>query len=269
MNAAVIGAAVDTIEAQGWAILPDIVAPAQVERLLGAVERTIEATDTPFGGNVFLGEHTRRVFNLLSHDEAFAEVPVQADVLAVAEQVLDPGLLLSSLTAVETHPGQGPQPLHADDGSIPMARPHDPLALVAIWALSDFTAHNGATRLVPASHRFDRRPRAEDRPDTVIAEMGAGSVLLYNGSLWHGGGANAGDTRRVFVVCNYCAGWLRQEENQLLGLPRSLVAGFPTRLRELVGYGVYRGLQGHVAGQDPGSWFDDDIESDLVWNRIR
>ena len=70
--------------------------------------------------------------------------------------------------------------------------------------------------------------------------MTKGSVLVWHGSLWHGGGANATDERRVGIAVNYCAGWIRQQENQQLGLSPSLVAGFDPRLRELVGYGIYQ-----------------------------
>ena len=191
------------------------------------------------------------------------------EAISIVETVLDHELLLSSLTAIETHPGQGPQPLHADDGSIPLPRPYPPLAVVALWALTDFTEANGATRLVPGTHRDSRRPRPGEAADTVSAEMSAGSVLIYNGSIWHGGGANESDARRRFIVCNYCAGWVRQEENQLLGLDRDYVATLPPRMRRLVGYGVYRGLLGHVAGEDPGAWVDDAVETDLVWKRMR
>jgi ectoine hydroxylase-related dioxygenase (phytanoyl-CoA dioxygenase family) len=268
-SSAAFDAAIDQVESEGWAILPDLIPPELVDRLRTGAERTIERSGTRYGANVFLGHHTRRVFNLLSHDPVFAEVPIRPDVLRIAERVLDEDLLLSSLTAIETHPGQAAQPLHADDGSIPLARPHEPLLLIAMWALTDFTAENGGTRLVPRSHLADRRPRTEEVAATVGVEMSAGSVLVYNGSLWHGGGGNRSADRRMGIVCNYCAGWLRQEESQILGLTRERVAEFPPRLQRLVGYGVYRGLQGHVAGVNPGAWVNEDTESDLVWNRMR
>lgn len=257
------------LEEQGWVVLPDLIPADTVTALRDGVERTMTQAETRFGGNTFLGERTRRVFNLLSHDPLYGAVPLQPEILGVIEKVLGREFLLSSLTAIETHPGQGPQPLHADDGSIPLARPHPPLAVVALWALTDFTEDNGATRLVPRSHTESRRPEPGEDADTISATMPAGSVLLYNGSIWHGGGANQSDARRMFIVCNYCAGWVRQEESQLLGLDRDYVATLPDRLRRLLGYGVYRGLLGHVEGTDPGSWFDESIESDLIWNRMR
>ncbi|MEQ8842014.1 MAG: phytanoyl-CoA dioxygenase family protein [Acidimicrobiales bacterium] len=268
-DTATVASAVEQIATDGWTILPDVIDPETVAGLRDLVDATMARDRTPFGANAFLGSHTRRVFNLLAHDAGFGAVPIDPTVLAVAEAVLDPDLLLSSLTAVETNPGQEAQPLHADDGSIPLPRPHQPLALVALWALTDFDEMNGATRFVPGSHSDPTRPRPGESAETAMAEMRAGSVLVYNGSLWHGGGANRSADRRVFIVCNYCAGWLRQEESQLLALDREYVATLPPRLRRLVGYGVYRGLLGHVAGEDPGSWVDDEVETDLVWKRMR
>ena len=83
------------------------------------------------------------------------------------------------------------------------------------------------------------------------AEMAKGDVLVWHGSLWHGGGANTTDRRRVGIAMNYCAGYVRQQENQQLGLPPDLVATFPRRLQRLVGYSVYNGLIGHIDKHDP------------------
>jgi ectoine hydroxylase-related dioxygenase (phytanoyl-CoA dioxygenase family) len=254
----------------GYTILRDVVPADLLERVVATVDRLLVDLEVPTGTNAFLGTRTRRIFNLLARDPALAAVPVHAPVLAVAEEVLDPGLLLSSLTAIETHPGQAPQPFHADDGSIPLPRPHVPLTCVAMWALTDFTADNGATRLVPRSQRRDRIPRRGEQPDGVVeAVMPAGSVLVYDGGIWHGGGANASAGRRLGIVSNYCAGWVRHEENQLLALDRAQVAGFPPRLRAMVGYGVYRGLVGHVDQVDPATWFDPDAATDMVWSQLR
>jgi ectoine hydroxylase-related dioxygenase (phytanoyl-CoA dioxygenase family) len=82
--------------------------------------------------------------------------------------------------------------------------------------------------------------------ESVPAVMKKGSVLIWDGSLWHGGGANKTDTRRTGIAMNYCAGFIRQQENQQLGLKPELVTTFSPRLQELVGYGVYRGLIGHI-----------------------
>ncbi len=99
--------------------------------------------------------------------------------------------------------------------------------------------------------------------------MPAGSVLFYNASLWHGGGANDTTQRRLAIVVNYCAGFLRQEECQLLAIPREQVREFTPRLRKLVGYGIYRGLLGHVDQQSPEVLVDPEATTDMIWGKIK
>jgi ectoine hydroxylase-related dioxygenase (phytanoyl-CoA dioxygenase family) len=254
----------------GYVLLERAIEPALVAELVAALDRRMAELAVPFGPNDFLGTRTRRLFNLLARDPLFARVPLHDAVLPVVERVLDPECLLSSLTAIEMSPGETAQPLHADDGSIPLAKPHSPITCTAIWALTDFTEANGATRLVPGSHRADHSPRRDERDAaSVPALMPAGSVLVYHGSLWHGGGANASGARRLAIIANYCAGWVRQEECQLLALPREQVATFPPRLQALVGYGTYRGLLGHVDQQSPAEWVNPGAATDMVWRRIR
>jgi ectoine hydroxylase-related dioxygenase (phytanoyl-CoA dioxygenase family) len=257
------------IERDGYTVLERVIDPELVDELLDAIDHVMHTARIPFGENRFLGERTRRIFNLLARDPLFARVPLHQGVLPLVERVLDDQCLLSSLTAIEMNADQGAQPLHSDDGSIALPRPHIPVVCVAIWALTDFTSANGATRLIPGSHRRERRPAKGEHEPYVEAEMPAGSVLVYDGALWHAGGNNATDTRRVGIVVNHCAGFLRQEENQLLAVPRAMAATFPRRLQQMLGYGVYRGLMGHVDKQDPGMLLDPDIETDMVWRRMR
>jgi ectoine hydroxylase-related dioxygenase (phytanoyl-CoA dioxygenase family) len=258
------------VVADGYAMLERAIEPALLAQLTDAIDSCLAELAIPFGANDFLGTHTRRLFNLLARDPLFARVPIHEAVLPVVERVLDPECLLSSLTAIEMQPGETAQPLHADDGSIPLAKPHAPITCTAIWALTDFTEANGGTRLVPGSQRADHSPRKEERAASSVASvMPAGSVLVYHGSLWHGGGANTSGERRLAIICNYCAGWVRQEECQLLALPREQVAGFAPRLQALVGYGTYRGLLGHVDQQSPAEWVNSDVTTDMVWRRIR
>ena len=261
--------AAEEIARDGYTVLERVIEPGLVGELLETIDRVMVDAQIPYGANRFLGERTRRIFNLLARDPVFARVPLHPAVLPVVEQVLDEQCLLSSLTAIEMNPGQAAQPLHCDDGSIALPRPHIPVVCVALWALTDFDSANGATRLVPGSHRRERRPAKGEQEAYVEAEMPAGSVLVYDGALWHGGGANTSDAHRVGVVVNHCAGFLRQEENQLLAVPRDMAATFPRRLQQMLGYGVYRGLMGHVDQQDPGALLDPDVETDMVWRRMR
>jgi ectoine hydroxylase-related dioxygenase (phytanoyl-CoA dioxygenase family) len=259
----------EEISTAGYTIVENAIEPELIVRLTARIDSLLEELGIPFGDNTFLGQRTRRIFNLLARDPIFAEVPIHPAVLPVVEGVLDAECLLSSLTAIEMNDGQAPQPFHCDDGSIPLPRPHVPIACPAIWALTDFTLENGATRVVPGSHRFDRIPRRGEQPDHVVqAVMPAGSVIIYDGSLWHGGGANTSGQRRVGIVVNYCAGFIRQEENQLLALPRQQVAAFPTRLQQLVGYSVYKGHFGHVDRQNPATWVNAEAKTDMHWKRF-
>ena len=95
--------------------------------------------------------------------------------------------------------------------------------------------------------------------------MPAGSVLVWHGSLWHGGGANQTEERRVGLAMNYCAGFIRQQENQQLGLPVDLVKTFPVRLQELCGFGVYNGLMGHIDKRSPAEVLLGTKPTKLIW----
>jgi ectoine hydroxylase-related dioxygenase (phytanoyl-CoA dioxygenase family) len=102
--------------------------------------------------------------------------------------------------------------------------------------------------------------------ETVPAEMKKGSVLIWDGSLWHGGGANKTDKRRTGIAMNYCAGFIRQQENQQLGLPASLVKTYSPRLQELIGYGVYQGLIGHINKRMPAQMLNGGGDFKPIWD---
>jgi ectoine hydroxylase-related dioxygenase (phytanoyl-CoA dioxygenase family) len=195
-------------------------------------------------------------------------VAVHDHVLPIVEGVLDRGCLVSSLSSISILPGETAQPIHADDQLIPIPKPHVPTVCNSMWALTDFTEANGATRVIPRSHLADCSPDYGAPYDSVAAEMPKGSVLVWHGSLWHGGGANATDERRVGVAMNYCAGWIRQQENQQLGIPREVAARFSPRLRELCGYSIYNGLMGHINKHDPVEMLGDAPTTSMIWEDI-
>jgi ectoine hydroxylase-related dioxygenase (phytanoyl-CoA dioxygenase family) len=216
--------------------------------------------------NDFEGERTVRIYNLLVHGALYEQVPVHENVLPIVEGVLDPGCLVSSLSSIAIGPGEKAQPIHADDVLIPIPRPHLALVCNSMWALTDFTEANGATRVVRGSHQCDHAPAYGKPQESEPAVMRRGSVLIWHGSLWHGGGANTTGERRVGLAMNYCAGFVRQQENQQLGIPRETARRFAPRLRELVGYGLYHGLIGHIDKQTPAQALLDEAKpSRLVW----
>ena len=258
----------ERIERDGYTILERVIEPDLVEALAEDLLRIERDRGIRPARNDFEGERTVRIYNLLVHGKLWERVPVHPAVLPVVEGVLDPGCLVSSLSSISIGPDETPQPLHADDQLIPIPRPHPPLVCNTMWALTDFTEANGATRIVPGSHRLERPPAyGKERAESVAAEMPKGSVLVWNGSLWHGGGANRTRERRVGVAMNYCAGFIRQQENQQLGIPLETARGFEPRLRELVGYGVYQGLIGHIEKRSPAELLGDGEDFRSVWDR--
>ena len=255
------------IDEVGYTVLEDVIEPDLLDELAEGLERLERQLGATPAANAFEGTRTVRIYNLLARGPAFAGIPVHPAVLPVVEGVLDPGLLVSSLSSIAIGPGETAQPVHADDQVMPLPKPHPATVCNTMWALTDFTAENGATRLVPGSHRADHSPDLRAAYDTVPAEMRRGSVLVWHGSLWHGGGANTTDTRRVGIAMNYCAGWVRQQENQQLGLPLDTVRSFPPRLQDLCGFGIYRGLIGHIDKQVPARLLlDADSDPRLLWD---
>ncbi len=254
------------IERDGYAVIEGAVEFGLLDALsddLLRLERDLESVPTK---NDFEGEHTVRIYNLLAHGRLYEAIPVHEAVLPVVEGVLDDGCLISSLSSISIDPDETAQPIHADDQLIPLPKPHPAIICNTMWALTDFSEENGATRVVPGSHKSGTSPEYSSHYDSVACEMSRGSVLVWHGSLWHGGGANRSQERRVGIAMNYCAGFIRQQENQLLGVPRETVRGFSPRLRELVGYGVYNSLIGHVDRKNPAELLGEAGEHRMVWD---
>lgn len=267
---AVVARHVDDVARQGFTIIRDAVEPALVDEVQATVERLERELGVEPAGNTFEGAATWRIYNLLARHEVFWQVPVHPAVLGVVEGVLDPGCLVSSLSSITIGPGEVAQPIHADDQVMPLPKPHVATVCNTMWALTDFTEANGATRVIPGSHLADASPVYGQPYDSVPAEMPRGSVLVWHGSLWHGGGANRTGQRRMGMAMNYCAGWVRQQENQQLGIPLHDVRRMPARLQELCGFGIYRGLIGHIDKQTPAqAVLGDGDDGPMVWDRLR
>jgi ectoine hydroxylase-related dioxygenase (phytanoyl-CoA dioxygenase family) len=215
----------------GHVILEGVLPPAEVAAIRAALRPLLDAA--PFGDNSFVGRRTKRVFGLPAKTRALDHVLTHQRVLELLEPVLGP-FLLSSAVAVEIHPGETAQTLHTDGSAWPVPPGGPEIVANAIWALDDFTEANGATRL-----------------GSGVAEMPAGSVLVYVGSLPHGGGANVTGAARLGVIVGYTAAWLRQQENFALTCPPDVARSTPERLQSLLGYELYPPFVGHVDGRDP------------------
>lgn len=190
--------------------------------------------------SAFNGDKTLRIAAGILTSAPSARALVEHDlVIDVANEVLLPhcaSYTIGSLSAIEILPGESAQALHRDDSSYPIETAGMELLIGVMWALTDFTEENGGTRIVPGSHRFMRSWHLPDVSEWESAVMPKGSVLIYLGSTWHGGGANRSDTPRLGLINTYSLGWLRPENNQFLDSPPDVAAGFSPRLRALLGY---------------------------------
>jgi ectoine hydroxylase-related dioxygenase (phytanoyl-CoA dioxygenase family) len=238
---------VDALDVRGYALVEGFMSADEVATRRAALEELL--TRTPTGRNDFEGFHTQRIYALFAKTRAFDDAAIHPTLLAVLDRVLGQ-YQFSAPVAIHIGPDETAQVLHRDEDVYPLPRPHDEVVFNTMWTLCDFTEANGATRVVPGSHRWEegRRPRDDE---AVAAEMPAGSVLFYRGSLWHGGGANRTDRPRLGVVLEFAASWLRPQETQLLAVPPDVVAGLPERLQELLGYNIYPPFLGYVDGRHP------------------
>jgi ectoine hydroxylase-related dioxygenase (phytanoyl-CoA dioxygenase family) len=208
--------------------------------------------------NDFNGYKTLRLSGVLGLSRASAELIGHSRVMEVANAVLKPhcaNYRIGSCTAIEIHPGEADQILHRDDSFYPIRIPNVEFQIAAMWALNDFSLENGATRTVPGSQDLrDESSVGED--DIEQAVMTKGSVLFYLGSTIHGGGANNSDLPRSGLINTYSLGWLRQEENQYLTIPREVADSYPEHIRRLMGYQSCGEYLGVYPGDPDGHWFD-------------
>lgn len=254
------------LESDGYTLVEDAVTPDICRTLLDRLTDLERTLDIRPAGNRFEGAATTRVYNLLARGPEWQQIPVAEPMLSLVGGVLGPDPLVSSLSSINIAPGEIAQPIHADDQLHAMPKPHPATVCNTMWALTDFTEANGATRIIPGSHTRDHAPPYGEPQDSIAAEMPAGSVLVWHGSLWHGGGANTTDEHRVGIAMNYCAGWVRQQENQQLGIDTETVASFSPRLRALCGFGVYNGLVGHIDRHSPAELLYGDPPITNVWD---
>ncbi|MCH2171340.1 phytanoyl-CoA dioxygenase family protein [Myxococcota bacterium] len=240
------------IEEQGYTIVRDAIEPPLVDALVQQIRNVEKEMGAKPKGNPAEGYATLRTYNLLARGEVFQTMPVHENVLPIVERVLDTGCLLSGMTAIDIGPGEVCQPIHPDDIVMNVERPHVPLMCTSMWALTDFSDANGGTRAVPGSHRYDHAPDFQAEIETIPIEMPAGSVMIFDASLWHGGGSNrTEDEWRLGVNVQYCAGFIRPQQNQYLGVPREITQTFSDRLLELCGYSLYKGIMGHIDTKSP------------------
>ncbi len=264
------------LDRDGVVIVEHLLPLDVVARVNDEVEGAVDAADpgealfNPIM-QAFHGPCTKQVAGMPGISPTFAtEVMCHPLLLAICDRVLLPSCARYQLNLghlLQRGPGAEEQWLHRDEAvwsDVP--RPHPELQLATVIAFVDFTRENGATRVVPGSHRFADRQlvpaeqmlSAPPAPEQIAyAEMPAGSAVIYSGGTIHAGGANRTSIPRRGAHLSYCLGWLRTEENNYLSTPPPVAATLPRRAQELLGYALHDsiprggGYLGMVRMQDP------------------
>lgn len=252
------------LDEQGYTLIPEFLGPTRLAAVRAAAERELGHYR---GRNDFEGELTERVYACAARDAALADVAQDARMLEICEAILQPGFLLTGSQAINIHPGETPQPFHADDSFYPLPRPRKMVSIGIIVAIDAFTADNGATEVIPGSHRWsDDEVRgiyslggnapAEAREARLAAAavpaiLPAGGAIVFAGTLIHRGGANRSAAPRLAITNQYCEPWARTQENFFLSVPPEVVRQLPPRVQALLGYDVYPPFMGHVMGRHP------------------
>ncbi|MBN33654.1 MAG: phytanoyl-CoA dioxygenase [Rhodospirillaceae bacterium] len=254
------------IRRDGAAIVENFVSQEIVSQVLADLREPFDVVGRSTE-NDFNGYTTLRVNSVLDLSDASVEVVGHQRMMAVLDAFLlghAQSYLMGSCTAIEIHPGEQDQALHRDDTIYPVHLPGMELQMSVMWALTDFTEENGATRVVPGSHRwvFPREPGPDD--EVVQAPMTPGSALFYLGSAFHGGGANNANTPRAGLVNTYCLGWLRQEVNHILSMPRETAARMPEHIQKMMGYSLHGGMLGYYPTDD-GRVPSRDMKGGAMW----
>lgn len=249
----------DSIKRVGGAVLEDALDVNSLTLFRDELETYQGAT--PFGRDDFTGHKTKRTGALVARTPSCRKIVTDSRILNLAHRFLAPyteKLTVHLTQATTIYPGERPQTLHRDREAFgnhipPQLEPQ----FNTLWAITDFTVENGATRFVPGSHQW--RPDRKAKPVEIIqAEMTKGSVLIYTGSVLHGGGENKSIEPRLGLNLTYCLAWLRQQENQYLSCPPDIAKELDEELQELLGYtqgtyglGYFSDPYGAAVGFDP------------------
>jgi ectoine hydroxylase-related dioxygenase (phytanoyl-CoA dioxygenase family) len=241
----------DAIRRDGYVVVPDLIS----RRVVGEIRTSLEPwlRGRLFGRNDFEGFRSERVYALLAKAPPVARIVEHEAVLAVLDRLLTPHYRLSACLAIQVHPGETAQDWHSDDAYVWTPRPRPMVGVSAIWAFDDFTETNGATEVIPGSHRWGPDEHASpDDPRAVKVRMAAGSAVLFAGTLVHRGGAHRGTQTRLAITPQYCEPWVRQIENMVLAVPPEHARGYSERVQALLGYDIFEPtFIGYVDGMHP------------------
>jgi ectoine hydroxylase-related dioxygenase (phytanoyl-CoA dioxygenase family) len=237
------------LDEHGYCLVQDAVPLAAFDELRATLVRLAE--DEIANGTDYVYEHgsNQRVWVLLNKGRLFEELVQNDVILELVGYLLGPGFLLSNTNANIAGPGGKPMFLHSDQDYVRSPFPEYALVTNVMWFLDDFTDENGATRIVPLSHRLRHNPDYTQRYETVAVTGPAGAAMVFHGALWHQTGANRTlDQKRRGILTYYCRPFMRQQENFFKSLDDAVLARATPRLRQLLGYEMWLGGVGAIGG---------------------
>ena len=227
------------LDEDGYVVLEGVIGPALLAELRGRIFELFDAEGEHAGSEFRTEEHAQRLANLVDKGAVFRRAIAMPDVLAGVQHVLGPALKLSSLNARSADPhSDAGQPLHVDMAAIADERGY--WVCNTIWMLDDFTLDNGATRLIPGSHTWRKRPQdvladpSAPHPDEILLTGPAGGVVVMNSHLWHGGTANRTGAPRLAMHAFYCRRDKPQQQYQKQLLRPEVQAALTPELRDLL-----------------------------------
>jgi ectoine hydroxylase-related dioxygenase (phytanoyl-CoA dioxygenase family) len=267
-SGAVLDEVLAILDRDGAVILEDALSASRIRSILDEIAPFIAGT-APFDDD-FVGRATTRTGGLVARSKTARGAVMHPVVLEAARAFLtrySTNIQLNLTQIMRLLPGEKAQGLHRDRyiWSRSLAREIEP-QFNTMWAMTEFTEENGATRVIPGSQQWDweREPIASE---TIPAEMRAGSVLLYTGSVLHGGGANRSSAPRIGMNLTYLLDWLRQEENQYLSCPPEIARGLSPELQDLLGYTVGNGALGYYSKPEPSQGTIDTVGPETALGR--
>ena len=256
-----IGSLIEALDRDGVAMVSDAIPPELLSALNAEFDGLIAGSEPGTPNHIpmlidFMGHKTHRIDGLPGKSKSFVELLQHPLALEMADHYLLPSCLhylLSTAQLIEILADETVQHLHRDDTAwiyppMPTDRDAVPtvdvpqLEVIVLYALCDFTAENGATRVVPGSHLWPARRKPQEH-EVVAAEMKAGSAIYYVGKTLHGGGPNlTQDQPRRALFLGFSLGWLRTKENFFISTPIEAVREMPPRVQQLLGYETHGGI---------------------------
>ena len=232
------------LDAAGYVVIPEVLSDAEIKSYRARILALADAERADGSGREHTAGRGQHVRWLVNKGRDFEALVAHPKVVPCFEYLLGPDYILSTLTSNLIYPGAVDNPFHVDNAlsAMPEPLPSFPMFVNSLWLLDDFAPENGATRFVPGSHRFLKKPPAPEDPlalfhlDEVRLSAPRGSVFLFNGAVWHATGANTTDEARVCLICFCCRSFLKPMFDFVRYIEPEVVERATEEMRRIYGF---------------------------------